>query len=153
MKTSSVLIVLSALCSSVAALGQNFTTTTVSSPGALLLADTQQNGQILLSANDWFGVIRVAEDLAGDFGKITGKNLTLGNWAASNATKRSLENRDVPAPSAPQGSNSSAIKAGNPPKSNDHNMTKSTGSGTTVYYTYQPITSFVNVSSQPLIPS
>jgi hypothetical protein len=38
------------------------------------------DGQILLSAKDFCGVIRAAEDLAGDVGKVTGKNLTLANW-------------------------------------------------------------------------
>ena len=36
-------------------------------------------GQILVSDNDYWGVIRAAGDLAVDFGRVTGKNLTLSN--------------------------------------------------------------------------
>jgi hypothetical protein len=64
----------------VLALGQDPVVTSQSKPGLLQLAGYGINGQILVSANDWFGVIRAAEDLAGDLGKVTGKNLTLGNW-------------------------------------------------------------------------
>jgi hypothetical protein len=77
---SSVLLALSTVCRSVAALGQSATVTVSSTPGLLQLAGNGQDSQILLSANDWWGVIRAAEDLAGDFGKVVGKNLTLANW-------------------------------------------------------------------------
>lgn len=36
-------------------------------------------GQILVSDNDYWGVIRAAGDLAIDFGRVTGTNLTLSN--------------------------------------------------------------------------
>lgn len=36
-------------------------------------------GQIRVSSNDYWGVIRAAGDLAADFGKATGKNLSLSN--------------------------------------------------------------------------
>ncbi|CZT02771.1 uncharacterized protein RAG0_09791 [Rhynchosporium agropyri] len=64
------------------ALGQTYSVTTDSSQSASLLklAGDFQSGQILLSADEWWGVLRAAEDLAGDFGKATGKNLTLGHW-------------------------------------------------------------------------
>lgn len=86
MKVASVFFALSALCCSVAALGQNSTVTTSSAPGLLQLAGDKQEGQILLSADDWWGVIRAAEDLAGDVGKVVGKNLTLANWKGNKTT-------------------------------------------------------------------
>jgi hypothetical protein len=36
-------------------------------------------GQILVSDDDYWGVIRAAGDLAVDFGRVTGTNFTLGN--------------------------------------------------------------------------
>lgn len=36
-------------------------------------------GQILVSSNDYWGVIRAAGDLAVDFGRVTGVNYTLSN--------------------------------------------------------------------------
>lgn len=36
-------------------------------------------GQILVSSNDYWGVIRAAGDLAVDFGRVTGTNYTLSN--------------------------------------------------------------------------
>ncbi|CAK7210208.1 hypothetical protein SCUCBS95973_000701 [Sporothrix curviconia] len=39
-------------------------------------------GQILVSSNDYWGVIRAAGDLAVDFGRVTGTNLTLSNGEA-----------------------------------------------------------------------
>ena len=38
-----------------------------------------RGGQILVSSNDYWGVIRAAGDLAVDFGRVTGTNLTLSN--------------------------------------------------------------------------
>jgi hypothetical protein len=102
MKKSTILYAFSTLWCSVAALGQNATVTTSSTSGLLQLAGNGHDGQILLSADDWWGVVRAAEDLAGDFGKVVGKNLTLANYQ---------------------------------------------GGQTTVHYSYQPGTSFVNVSS------
>ena len=142
MKTTSLLIALSTLCCSVAALGQNATITTTSSPGLLQLAGSGINGQILLSADDWWGVLRAAEDLAGDFGKVTGKNLTLANWQSSDATKRDV----ATAPFNPPGPFPYGPPLGNPPPSPGHNKTQSQGTTTTVYYTFNPVTSFVNVS-------
>jgi hypothetical protein len=64
----------------VLALGQNQTVSLKSGPKLLQLAGRGLDGQILVSSNDWWGVVRAAEDLAGDIGKVTGRNLTLGNW-------------------------------------------------------------------------
>lgn len=36
-------------------------------------------GQILVSSDDYWGVIRAAGDLAADFGRVTGSNYTLSN--------------------------------------------------------------------------
>ena len=60
--------------------GQITTVTTKASPGLLQLAGSGIHGQIMVSANDWWGVIQAFQDLATDFGKVTGTNLTLGNW-------------------------------------------------------------------------
>ena len=40
-------------------------------------------GQILVSSNDYWGVIRAAGDLAVDFGRVTGTNYTLSNGASA----------------------------------------------------------------------
>lgn len=44
-------------------------------------------GQILVSDNDYWGVIRAAGDLAADFGRVTGTNYSLSTGTgASNST-------------------------------------------------------------------
>jgi hypothetical protein len=171
MRTKSFLLALSALCSSAAAFGQNVTVTTNSSlsAGLLQLGGAGLNGQILVSANDWWGVIRAAQDLAIDFGKATGTNLTLGNWqgavmpGAGNYSKRTEHDRRDPdpqwgwwgPPQPPHGGDGGGGPNGgswNPrqtsPPSSEHNDTEGSpaSSETTVYYTYQPTTNFVNVS-------
>jgi hypothetical protein len=170
MRTKSFLLALSSLCSSVIAFGQNATVTTKPSPGLLQLAGSGIDGQILVSANDWWGVIRAAQDLAIDFGKVTGKNLTLGNWQGSvmpvvgNYTKRADHVRRDPEPQwgwwngpphPPHGGGSAPAGSWNPrqtsPPSAPHNSTAGSpaSSKTTVYYTYQPTTNFINVSLPP----
>jgi hypothetical protein len=42
-------------------------------------------GQILVSSNDYWGVIRAAGDLALDFGRVTGTNYTLSNGVNGSA--------------------------------------------------------------------
>jgi len=42
-------------------------------------------GQILVSSNDYWGVIRAAGDLAMDFGRVTGTNYTLSNGVNASA--------------------------------------------------------------------
>jgi len=161
MKTA--FVALSLFCSSVAALGQNATVTTSSAAGLLQLAGSGQDNQILVSANDFWGVLRAAEDLAGDIGKVVGKNLTLGNWLATsgNSSKRStkediskrvVQNAGSPSPHGPWGGSPSGgpwggHNGGNPPESDGHNSTKVQGGETTVYYTFNPTTNFINVSS------
>lgn len=172
MKTPSLLLALGLLSHHVSALGQSSPVTTDAGSGGLLkLAGGGVNGQILLSADDWWGVLRAAQDLAGDFGKVTGKNLTLGNWvgAASNSTKTKrgldlserefeerreveVEKREWSAPptgkSVPTVTPSWESKHRDPPMSGEHEavVADAKAAGTTVYYKFQPVTSFVNVS-------
>lgn len=115
-----------ALLPGVLALGQSPIITLTDGHGNLQLAGNGINGQILLSANDWWGVIRAAQDLAGDVGKVTGRNLTLGNWRA-------------------RGKNADIIPS---PEDGDHEATRTHGGETTVLYTYNPTTNFINVSEQ-----
>lgn len=68
------------------ALGQTPIVTTTGGNGTLQLAGSGINGQILLSADDYWGVLRAAEDLAEDFGRVTGSNLTLGRWTRAGST-------------------------------------------------------------------
>ena len=173
---------LAALASGVNALGQNATVTLSPGKGLFQLASSGINGQILVSANDWWGVLRAAEDLAGDVGKVTGRNLTLGNWMASGPEKRDvpdLEERDVVeierrgVSAGPKGGNAGEGGSGfpsgghsggwgwgggnghgqsgrNPPGSPGHNVTSTGSDGTTVYYTFNAVTSFINVSKSCL---
>jgi hypothetical protein len=163
MRLRSLLLALATLSSSVTAFGQNATVTTKASPGLLQLAGSGIDGQILVSANDWWGVIRAAQDLATDFGKVTGTNLTLGNWQGEvmpgNYSKRSEERPARRGPQwggwngppngseGPQGGGSWNPRV-SPPPSSEHNKTAGlpTSSETTVYYTYNPTTNFINVS-------
>lgn len=132
------------LIAQTSALGQASPVTTESSSSLLKLSGV--NGQILLSSDEWWGVLRAAQDLAGDFGKVTGKNLTLGNWdggVKSNlTTRRGVEGRQVVNASA----NSWESVHQAPPKSSEHEFVATDGKGTTVYYKFQPVSNNVNVS-------
>ncbi|CAK7234255.1 hypothetical protein SBRCBS47491_008887 [Sporothrix bragantina] len=68
----------------VAALGQEpIISFNDSVTGSLQLSGgSSGQGQILVSSNDYWGVIRAAGDLAVDFGRVTGTNLTLSNGEA-----------------------------------------------------------------------
>lgn len=158
------------------ALGQSSPVTTdSSSSSSKLLKLSGAGNQILLSADDWWGVLRAAQDLAGDFGKVTGRNLTLVSWSGGNSTigskiKRNsgreeglvgrsedLGKRDWNAPpvgkgAAATGKPSWESGARSPLESGKHEVViggEGKKDGTTVYYTFQPVTSFVNVSFQP----
>lgn len=115
-----------ALLPSVLALGHSPTATLIGGHGDFQLARNGVHGQILLSANDWWGVIRAAQDLAGDVGKVTGTNLTLGNWRAG-------------------GKNTHISPS---PANGDHVDAETHGGETTVLYTYNPTTNYINVSSK-----
>jgi hypothetical protein len=137
-----------ALLPSVLALGQNATVTTTAGKGLLQLAGSGIDRQILVSANDWFGVLRAAEDLAGDFGKVTGKNLTLGNWQKK-VTTRDVGHHPPGGPGGGPGGNGGpgghgGYGGGHPPTSGDHNGTQAHGKDVTVVYTYYPTTNFIN---------
>lgn len=108
----------------VLALGQSPTITLNGGPGDFQLAGNGAHGQILLSSNDWWGVIRAAQDLAGDVGKVTGKNLTLGNWKAPGCHADIIPN----------------------PADGEHSKTVTDSGKTTVLYAYNPTTNFINVS-------
>ena len=69
-----------AFSSVVAALGQESIISTNSKGSVLQIAGGHvSKGQILVSSNDYWGVIRAAGDLALDFGRVTGINYTLSN--------------------------------------------------------------------------
>jgi hypothetical protein len=123
MKVSSFLIASAALLAPVLGLGQNATVTTVAGSSSLL--QLSGTGQILVSSNEWWSVLRAAQDLATDFGKVTGKNLTLANW--KNATTK----RDTGSPLSVS--------------SSMHDVAVTSGASTTVYYTFQATTNNVNV--------
>ncbi|KAK3385432.1 hypothetical protein B0H63DRAFT_414513 [Podospora didyma] len=73
-----------AFASVVAALGQEPIITFDSSASALQIAGgAVSKGQVLVSSNDYWGVIRAAGDLAIDFGRVTGTNYTLSNGKSS----------------------------------------------------------------------
>ncbi|KAL2756702.1 glycoside hydrolase family 115 protein [Sodiomyces alcalophilus JCM 7366] len=74
------LAVLSGLVPWVAALGQKPIVSFESSDGAFqIVGGDVGTGQIRVSGNDYWGVIRAAGDLAADFGRATGTNFTLSN--------------------------------------------------------------------------
>lgn len=131
MKLLQILTALSPFLPFINALGQAPVLTTSppqnSSSPLLPLAGSGFNSQILVSLDDWWGVLRAAEDLATDFGKVTGTNLTLANWnggGAGGSSKRGVGRRS----------------------SVEHNVSMSSGEETTVFYTYNPPTSNINVS-------
>jgi hypothetical protein len=147
--SSTFLVAFAALLPAIAALGQNATVTTKADSSLLQLAGSGISGQILVSSEDWWGVIRAADDLAHDFGRITGKNLTLGNWSPSNSTNSTSskrENVERAEDAVPKGWQD-VPESG--PQNGPQSVTRATaaGSQTTVYYWYNPVTSFINVSS------
>jgi hypothetical protein len=72
-----------AFFSAVAALGQNQTISFSNSHNAFQLFGSHgSTGQILVSPNDHWGVQKAAGDLATDFGRVTGKNLSLTAYEA-----------------------------------------------------------------------
>jgi hypothetical protein len=158
--SSTFLAAISALLPVITALGQNATVTTTADSSLLQLAGSGINGQILVSSEDWWGVIRAADDLAHDFGRVTGKNLTLGNWSPKNSTpasptstatpKRQVVARAESEDAEPKGWQN-VPESG--PQNGPRNITRSTaaGSQTTVYYWYNPVTSFINVSHSILL--
>ncbi|KAK3689538.1 hypothetical protein B0T22DRAFT_427876 [Podospora appendiculata] len=75
-----------AFSATVSALGQERIISFNSSSGALQIAGGAiSKGQILVSGNEYWGVIRAASDLALDFGRVTSTNYTLSNGNKSAA--------------------------------------------------------------------
>ncbi|GAB1317752.1 Gylcosyl hydrolase 115 C-terminal domain-containing protein [Madurella fahalii] len=73
-----------AFSSVAAALGQERIISPNGTAAALQIAGGPVSaGQILVSSNDYWGVIRAAGDLALDFGRVTGTNYTLSNGEAN----------------------------------------------------------------------
>jgi hypothetical protein len=73
-----------ALTSVVAGLGQERLVSINATAGAFQIAGGPvSKGQILVSDNDYWGVIRAAGDLALDFGRVTGINYTLSDGKTS----------------------------------------------------------------------
>ena len=149
------LLPLLALLPTILALGQEPVVSTSAKNASLLqLAGKGLDGQILVSADDWFGAIRAAEDLAVDIGKVVGRNLTLGNWIKKNETvlKRNAQFGGQPAPKPPVGPGglsgahyAPGFTGGHPPDSSGHEGSYTSNATTTVLYTYYPPTSDVNV--------
>lgn len=70
----------------VAALGQQPIISSNSTSGGFQIAGgAVTQGQILVSSNDYWGVIRAAGDLAVDFGRVTGTNCSLSNGVKGSA--------------------------------------------------------------------
>lgn len=85
---SNLLLALCSASSLVAALGQEPVVSLQGSDGDFQIAGGPISaGQILVSDNDYWGVIRAAGDLAADFGRVTGANYTLSTGTrTSNST-------------------------------------------------------------------
>lgn len=156
-----------------AALGQDPTITTIkpkngtSSP--LQIAGKGLNPQILVSKEEWWGVLRAAEDLAADLGKVVGENLTLAYWdgkAAPNALggvfgDGGSAGGPPPPPQPPftnevNNGNSEGGVVGdiaNPGGNAGHNAAVESGSAGAiqVLYTYRAPTNNVNVSPCSLV--
>lgn len=75
---SSLVLALTGATALVAALGQQSIVSFNGSAGDFQIAGGSISaGQIMVSENDYWGVIRAAGDLALDFGRVTGQNYTL----------------------------------------------------------------------------
>lgn len=128
-------------------------TTTKPSNGTLVqIAGKGLGGQILLSREEWWAVLRAAEDLAGDLGKVVGENLTLAYWdgsTASNVSKTHATRLPQPSPVSGNGNGNGGVvgDAAVPGGNLGHNVTETAASGgITALYTFRAPTSDVNVS-------
>jgi hypothetical protein len=80
------LLALSSAASLVSGLGQKpIVSFTESADSFQIAGGAVKAGQILVSSNDYWGVIRAAGDLAVDFGRVTGTNYSLSNGVQSSA--------------------------------------------------------------------
>lgn len=71
------------------ALGQRQIVTFENDPSSLLLGSSNSPAQIIVDASEWPGVTRAANDLAADFGRVTGINGTITTWSNSTLPKSS----------------------------------------------------------------
>lgn len=69
-----VFLTFTSLLITVSALGQNATIAFNTSMGGLMLGSRSASAKIMVDGADWPGVLRVADDLAADFGRVTGVN-------------------------------------------------------------------------------
>lgn len=78
----------------VLAIGQNATIAFNASAGSLQLATSSSPVRLLLDSADWPGVLRVADDLATDFGRVTGLNgtISLANTGVSSENASTIFN-------------------------------------------------------------
>lgn len=78
------LLFLAIICSSqrALALGEAHFVEEASSPGSFSLFN-KNPAPIIVSTNDWFGVVRAANDLSADIGRVTGKSSTIYNESKS----------------------------------------------------------------------
>lgn len=83
MRTLSIFIFSNVLFSFAVAIGQQPIITFNSSAGAFRLAGNGTAGQVLVSKDDQWSVIRAAGDLCEDFGRVTGVNLRLAAYGGT----------------------------------------------------------------------
>lgn len=86
MELLSLLFSFLALLKLVLALGQKASVTFNATSGGLQLAGGSGASQLVRSGNDWPGVLRAGGDLAMDFGRVTGTNLTMTMVNGTSAT-------------------------------------------------------------------
>jgi len=70
----------------VGAIGQNATVAFQSSPGTVKLAGRNSSISIIVDGSEWPAVLRAANDLANDFGLVTGTNGTVFLAGSKNST-------------------------------------------------------------------
>ncbi|KAI9648181.1 hypothetical protein NHQ30_002813 [Ciborinia camelliae] len=143
-----------------AALGQDPTITTLKpindTPPPLQIAGKGLNAQILVSKEEWWGVLRVAEDLARDLGKVVGENLTLAYWDGNAGPTASNGGPGFGKPPQASGGNNGNGEEGvvgdiaNLGGDVGHNATVDSGIGAIeVLYTYRAPTNNVNYTLGP----
>lgn len=73
----------------IAALGQQQIIAFEDGPGNSLLGSQSSSAQIIVDASEWPGVTRAVNDLAADFGRVTGTNGTVATWPNSGSSNSS----------------------------------------------------------------
>lgn len=104
---SSLTLALTSATALVAALGQQPIVSFNGSAGDFQIAGGSISaGQIMVSENDYWGVIRAAGDLALDFGRVTGQNYTLSTDSRLTGSNTTLDSNST--------SSSAAVYSYNP---------------------------------------